>query len=399
MKYYLIVGEASGDLHASRLMQSLMQYDPEAEFRFFGGDLMAKVGGTRVKHYRELAYMGFVPVLLHLPTIFKNMKMCKEDITRWKPDAVILVDYPGFNLSIAKFVKKNTNIPIYYYISPKIWAWKEWRIKAIKRDVKEMFSILPFEVPFYEKKHNYKIHYVGNPTAEEVDNFRHVYSESKDEFCQRNGLSSKPIIALLAGSRKQEIKDNLPSMLEAARHFEDYQMVVAAAPSIAESYYKKYLGDSEAKMVKTQTYELLSHATVALVTSGTATLETALLNVPQVVCYETPVPKLIRFAFKHIIKVRFISLVNLIADKEIVQELLADRFSIRNIANELYRILPGQPSRERMLADYQLVRDRLGSEVAPDNAARIMVEKLSGRQVYGLSNEPENEFVSEQTYE
>ena len=399
MKYYLIVGEASGDLHASRLMQSLIQYDPEAEFRFFGGDLMAKVGGTSVKHYRELAYMGFVPVLLHLPTIFKNMKMCKEDIIRWKPDVVILVDYPGFNLSIAKFVKKNTNIPVYYYISPKIWAWKEWRIKAIKRDVREMFSILPFEVPFYEKKHNYKIHYVGNPTAEEVDNFRHVYSESKDEFCQRNGLSSKPIIALLAGSRKQEIKDNLPSMLEAARHFEDYQMVVAAAPSIAESYYKKYLGDSEAKMVKTQTYELLSHATVALVTSGTATLETALLNVPQVVCYETPVPKLIRFAFKHIIKVRFISLVNLIADKEIVQELLADRFSIRNIANELYRILPGQPSRERMLADYQLVRERLGDKVAPDNAARIMVEKLTGKQVYELSNESENEFVSEQTYE
>ena len=404
MKYYLIVGEASGDLHASRLMQSLMQYDPEAEFRFFGGDLMAKVGGTRVKHYRELAYMGFVPVLLHLPTIFKNMKMCKEDIMRWKPDAVILVDYPGFNLSIAKFVKKNTNIPVYYYISPKIWAWKEWRIKAIKRDVKEMFSILPFEVPFYEKKHNYKIHYVGNPTAEEVDNFRHVYSESKDEFCQRNGLSSKPIIALLAGSRKQEIKDNLPSMLEAARHFEDYQMVVAAAPSITESYYKKFLGDSEAKMVKTQTYELLCHATVALVTSGTATLETALLNVPQVVCYETPVPKLIRFAFKHIIKVRFISLVNLIADKEIVQELLADRFSIRNIANELYSILPGQTSRERMLADYQLVRDRLGSEVAPDNAARIMVEKLISshanqyvnRQINESTNEQVCELVSEQ---
>ncbi len=399
MKYYLIVGEASGDLHASRLMQSLMQYDPEAEFRFFGGDLMAKVGGTRVKHYRELAYMGFVPVLLHLPTIFKNMKMCKEDIMRWKPDAVILVDYPGFNLSIAKFVKKNTSIPVYYYISPKIWAWKEWRIKAIKRDVKEMFSILPFEVAFYEKKHHYKIHYVGNPTAEEVDNFLHVYSESKDEFCQRNGLSSKPIIAILAGSRKQEIKDNLPSMLEAARHFEDYQMVVAAAPSITESYYKKFLGDSEAKMVKTQTYELLSHATVALVTSGTATLETALLNVPQVVCYETPVPKLIRFAFKHIIKVRFISLVNLIADKEIVQELLADRFSIRNIANELYRILPGQPSRERMLADYQLVRKRLGNEVAPDNAARIMVEKLTNRRVYDMSSKPENEFISEQTYE
>lgn len=378
MKYYLIVGEASGDLHASRLMQSLMQYDPAAEFRFLGGDLMQRVGGTRVKHYRELAYMGFVPVLLHLPTIFKNMKMCKEDIVRWQPDVVILIDYPGFNLSIAKYVKKNTNIPVFYYISPKIWAWKEWRIKAIKRDVKEMFSILPFEIAFYEKKHHYKIHYVGNPTKEEVDNFQHVYTESKDEFCQRNNLSSKPIIAILAGSRKQEIKDNLPSMLEAARHFEDYQMVIAAAPSIEKSYYKKYLGDSEAKMVELQTYELLTHSTAALVTSGTATLETALLNVPQVVCYETPVPKLIRFAFKHIIKVRFISLVNLIADKEIVQELLADRFSIYNIANELYRILPGQPALERMLADYQIVRERLGDAVAPDNAAKIMVEKLTG---------------------
>lgn len=383
MKYYLIVGEASGDLHASRLMLSLRQYDPDAEFRFFGGDLMTRAGGTRVKHYRELAYMGFVPVLLHLPVIFRNMKMCKADIVRWKPDVVILVDYPGFNLSIAKFVKKNTDIPVYYYISPKIWAWKEWRIKAIKRDVKEMFSILPFEVSFYEKKHHYRIHYVGNPTAEEVDNFRHVYTETKDEFCQRNGLSAKPIIAILAGSRRQEIKDNLPSMLEAARHFADYQMVIAAAPSITESYYKKFLGDSEAKMVKMQTYELLAHSTAALVTSGTATLETALLNVPQVVCYETPVPKLIRFAFKHIIKVRFISLVNLIADKEIVQELLADRFSVRNIADELYRILPGQTGRDRMLADYQLVRTQLGNATAPDNAARIMVGKLSDRQVDG----------------
>ena len=383
MRYYLIVGEASGDLHAWHLMRSLQAVDSAAEFRFFGGDLMTRAGGTRVKHYRELAYMGFVPVLLHLPVIFRNMKMCKEDIVRWKPDVVILVDYPGFNLSIAKFVKKNTDIPVYYYISPKIWAWKEWRIKAIKRDVKEMFSILPFEVPFYEKKHHYRIHYVGNPTAEEVDNFRHVYTETKDEFCQRNGLSAKPIIAILAGSRRQEIKDNLPSMLEAARHFADYQMVIAAAPSITESYYKKFLGDSEAKMVKTQTYELLAHSTAALVTSGTATLETALLNVPQVVCYETPVPKLIRFAFKHIIKVRFISLVNLIADKEIVQELLADRFSVRNIADELYRILPGQPGRDRMLADYQLVRTQLGNATAPDNAARIMVGKLSGRQVDG----------------
>lgn len=379
MKYYLIVGEASGDLHASRLMMSLKKYDANAQFRFFGGDLMREVGGERVRHYKELAYMGFVPVLLHLPTIFRNMRMCKEDIVKWKPDVVILVDYPGFNLSIAKFVHKSTKIPVYYYISPKIWAWKEWRIRSIKRDVNEMFSILPFEIPFYEKKHNYKIHYVGNPTAEEVDTFRQQYTESKAEFCERNGLSDKPIIAILAGSRKQEIKDNLPAMLEAAKHFEDYQMVVAGAPSIPDSYYSEYLGNKGAKIVKNETYKLLSHATVALVTSGTATLETALFNVPQVVCYETPLPRLIRFAFNHIIKVKYISLVNLIADKEIVQELLADRFKVYNIANELFKILPGKEGRETMLRNYEMVRARLGHLIAPDNAAAIMVDLLSNR--------------------
>lgn len=377
MKYYLIVGEASGDLHASRLMESLQNYDPQAEFRFFGGDLMTNVGGTCVKHYRELAYMGFVPVLLHLPTIFRNMKMCKEDILRWKPDVVILIDYPGFNLNIAKFIHKKSNIPVYYYISPKIWAWKEWRIKAIKRDIKELFSILPFEVPFYEGKHHYKIHYVGNPTAEEVDNFKFVYQESKDEFCQRNGLGTKPIIALLAGSRKQEIKDNLPAMLEAAQNFEDYQMVIARAPSIGEDYYKKFIHGYNVHIVNRQTYELLSHTTAALVTSGTATLETALLRVPQVVCYKTPVPKLIRFAFQHIIKVKYISLVNLIANKAIVNELFADRFSVQNIANALYHILPGQPQRETMMTEYKEVRAALGDNVAPDYAAQIMTSLLN----------------------
>lgn len=376
MKYYLIVGEASGDLHASRLMASLKEYDPDARFRFFGGDLMQQVGGVRVKHYKDLAYMGFVPVLLHLPTIFKNLEKCKKDIVDWHPDVVILVDYPGFNLKIAKFVHKHTGIPVYYYISPKIWAWKEWRIRAIKRDVNEMFSILPFEVPFYEKKHNYKIHYVGNPTAEEVCGFRQRYAETKEEFCHRHSLDEKPIIAILSGSRKQEIKDNLPKMLEAAGHFEDYQMVVAGAPSISDAYYEPFLKDTGARIVRNATYELLSHATAALVTSGTATLETALFDVPQVVCYATPVPSLIRFTFKHIIKVDFISLVNLVTQQEIVQELLADRFRIYNIANELYRILPGQPDRARMLAGYQLVRSRLGMEVAPDNAASIMVSLL-----------------------
>ena len=377
MKYYLIVGEASGDLHASRLMRSLKKYDELAEFRFFGGDLMAAEGGTRVKHYKELAYMGFVPVLLHLGTIFSNMKRCKEDIVAWKPDVVILVDYPGFNLNIAKFLKKNTLIPVYYYISPKIWAWKEWRIKSIKRDVNEMFSILPFEVPFYEQKHKYPIHYVGNPTAQEVAEFRAGYHQTYEEFCRENNLDSrKPIVALLAGSRLQEIKDNLPAMIEVAERFEDYQMVLAGAPSIEDEYYDKFLEGTPVRVVKNKTYQLLSHTTAALVTSGTATLETALFNVPQVVCYETPLPKLIRFAFNHVLKVDYISLVNLVANKEVVSEMFADKFTIDGIANELYKIMPGQPARERMLAEYQEVVRELGSKVAPDEAASIMVDLL-----------------------
>ena len=377
MKYYLIVGEASGDLHASRLMRSLKKYDELAEFRFFGGDLMAAEGGTRVKHYKELAYMGFVPVLLHLGTIFSNMKKCKEDIVAWKPDVVILVDYPGFNLNIAKFLKKNTLIPVYYYISPKIWAWKEWRIKSIKRDVSEMFSILPFEVPFYEQKHKYPVHYVGNPTAQEVAEFRAGYHQTHEEFCRENNLDSrKPIIALLAGSRLQEIKDNLPAMIEVAERFEDYQMVLAGAPSIEDEYYDKFLEGTPVRVVKNKTYQLLSHTTAALVTSGTATLETALFNVPQVVCYETPLPKLIRFAFNHVLKVDYISLVNLVANKEVVPEMFADKFTIDGIANELYKIMPGQPARERMLAGYQEVLRELGSKVAPDEAASIMVDLL-----------------------
>lgn len=377
MKYYLIVGEASGDLHASRLMRSLKKYDELAEFRFFGGDLMAAEGGTRVKHYKELAYMGFVPVLLHLGTIFSNMKRCKEDIVAWKPDVVILVDYPGFNLNIAKFLKKNTLIPVYYYISPKIWAWKEWRIKSIKRDVSEMFSILPFEVPFYEQKHKYPVHYVGNPTAQEVAEFRAGYHQTYEEFCRENNLDSrKPIVALLAGSRLQEIKDNLPAMIEVAERFEDYQMVLAGAPSIEDEYYDKFLEGTPVRVVKNKTYQLLSHTTAALVTSGTATLETALFNVPQVVCYETPLPKLIRFAFNHVLKVDYISLVNLVANKEVVPEMFADKFTIDGIANELYKIMPGQPARERMLAEYQEVQRELGSKVAPDETASIMVDLL-----------------------
>ena len=381
MKYYLIVGEASGDLHASRLMHSLKNIDEFAEFRFFGGDLMAAEGGTRVKHYKELAYMGFVPVLLHLRTIFANMKKCKEDIVKWRPDVVILVDYPGFNLTIAKFLKKKTNIPAYYYISPKIWAWKEWRIRSIKRDIAELFSILPFEVPFFEKKHRYPIHYVGNPTAEEVNGFRASYQQTTLEFCEENNLDKhRPIIALLAGSRLQEIKDNLPAMIEVAERFEDYQMVLAGAPSIEDAYYEKFLKGTPVKMVRNKTYPLLTHATAALVTSGTATLETALFEVPQVVCYETPLPRLVRFAFKHVMSCKYISLVNLIADKEVVQEMFADRFKVDAIADQLYQILPGKEGRERMLAEYREVRERLGNQVAPDEAAAIMYDLLVKRR-------------------
>ena|SRR5574344_309787 len=378
MKYYLIVGEASGDLHASRLMHSLKETDKDADFRFFGGDLMSAEGGKRVKHYKELAYMGFVPVLLHLRTIFKNMAMCKKDIVEWGPDVVILVDYPGFNLDIAKFVHSHTNIPVYYYISPKIWAWKEYRVKSIRRDVDQMFSILPFEVPFYEHKHHYKIHYVGNPTADEVMAFRADNTESYDDFCKSNGLDpDKQTIALLAGSRKQEIKDNLPAMIQAADNYKEYQLVLAGAPSIEDSYYEKFIINTNVKIVKNKTYSLLSHSAAALVTSGTATLETAMFGVPQVVCYETPVPKLIRFAFNHVIKVKYISLVNLIADKEIVQELLADRFTVHNITAELGKILPDGASRETMLDEYKEVYRRIGKKGAPDNAARLM---------YGLLN-------------
>ena len=378
MKYYLIAGEASGDLHASHLMRSLLTYDPQASFRFFGGDLMAAVGGTRVKHYRELAYMGFVPVLLHLRTIFRNMALCKDDIRQWQPHAVILIDYPGFNLNIAAFVRKQLHLPVYYYISPKLWAWKEWRIKNIRRDVTELFSILPFEVPFFEEKHHYPIHYVGNPTADEVRAFRANYHESAQAFAQRHHLPDRPVIALLAGSRRQEIKDNLPAMLAATRPLAaHYTLAIAGAPGIELSYYNQFMQDYAVQVVPNDTYALLAHAQAALVTSGTATLETALFEVPQVVCYKTPLPHLIRFAFNHIINVKYISLVNLIADREVVPELLADRFSVQNIASHLSQLLPGGKGREAQLQGYAEVRKRLGHAVAPDNAARCMVQLLS----------------------
>ena len=370
MRYYLIVGEASGDLHASHLMRALKEIDSRADFRFFGGDLMSAVGGTRVRHYRELAYLGFIPVLLHLPTILSNMKMCKQDITQWQPDCVILVDYPGFNLNIAKYLKAKTQIPVYYYISPKIWAWKEYRIKNIKRDVDELFSILPFEVPFFEEKHHYPIHYVGNPTADEVREFLANRQPSPDNRARK-------VIALLAGSRKQEIKDNLPPMLEAVKGYEkDFQIVLAGAPGIEASYYDRFLQGHPVEIVFGQTYDLLSRAHAALVTSGTATLETALFGVPQVVCYKLPLPKVSAFVRRHLLNVRYISLVNLIADREVVTELLADTFTVANIRAELSKILQ-EPCRQEMLRGYAEVWQRLGDQKAPDNAARMIYTLLN----------------------
>ena len=378
MKYYFVVGEASGDLHASNLMKAIKQRDAEAEFRFFGGDNMKAVGGTMVKHYKELAYMGFIPVMMHLRTILGNMKMCKNDIVGWKPDVLILVDYPGFNLDIAKFIHAKTNIPVYYYIAPKIWAWKEYRIKNIKRDVDKLFSILPFEVDFFEKKHNYPIQYVGNPTLDEVEKFKSGHNENFAGFTTRTHLEGKPIIALLSGSRKQEIADNLPLMVEAVRPLMDrYQVVVAGAPSIDMALYDKYLSGTGVKVVPNETYSLLMQAEAALVTSGTATLETALFGVPQVVCYYLPFGKVYSFLRRFFLKIPYVSLVNLVLGREGVKELIADGMTVEAARAELLKVLNGGEARDEMLASYAELKQKLGETGAPEHAAKLIIESLS----------------------
>lgn len=378
MKYYLIVGEASGDLHASNLMKAIKEVDSSAEFRFFGGDLMSAVGGERVKHYRELAYMGFIPVLMHLRTIFSNMSLCKKDIVQWSPDVLILVDYPGFNLSIAEYVHKNTDIPVYYYISPKIWAWKEHRIKNIKRDVDELFSILPFEIDFFEKKHDYKINYIGNPCVDAVDAFLRNSPETREEFIKRNNIPDKPVVALLAGSRKQEITANLPLMLEAMKGYPDYQPVIAGAPGIDKDFYKPYLEEG-ACIVFGETYNILNNSHAALVTSGTATLEAGIFRVPQVVCYATPMARLYSWLKKHFLKVKFVSLVNLVADKEVVRELVAADMTLENVKAELGKILADGKERKTMLDEYDRMLEILGEAGASQRAARKIVGLLKNR--------------------
>lgn len=382
MKYYLIAGEASGDLHASNLMRALCRMDERAEFRFFGGDLMSRVGGTLVKHYRDMAYMGFIPVLRHLPEIFNNMRICKRDIIGWQPDVVILIDYPGFNLDIAAYVHSHTRIPVFYYISPKIWAWKEYRIRHIRCNVDALFSILPFEVPFFEQKHGYPIHYVGNPCVDAVEEFRKGYTATAEEFAHTHGLDGRPIIALLAGSRRQEIKDNLPAMIEAAASFADHQLVIAGAPGIDPAYYHRYIPDgASVSILFGQTYPLLAHARAALVTSGTATLETALFRVPQVVCYYVAMGKFVSFLRRHLLKVPYISLVNLIADRDVVPELVADTMTVDNARHHLAALLgDASPERSEMLDGYAEVVRRLGSAGASEKAAREMLKVLRERE-------------------
>lgn len=377
MKYYLIVGEASGDLHASNLMKALKEVDAKAEFRYFGGDLMSAVGGDLVRHYRDTAFMGVLPVLMNLRTIFSNMRCCKRDIIDWKPDVLILVDYPGFNLSIAEYIHKNSDIPVYYYISPKIWAWKEYRIKNIKRDVDELFSILPFEVDFFAK-HKYPIHYIGNPCVDAVASFLNDDKETTEAFVKAEGFTDKPIVALLAGSRKREIESNLPLMLEAVKAFPQYQPVIAGAPGIDTSFYAPYLSN-DVKILYGATYRLLKHSEVALVTSGTATLETALFRVPQVVCFATPMPKLYSWLKKNFLKVKFISLVNLIAGSEVVTELVAADMCLKNIIAELEKLLPGRKERAVMLKEYDRIIDILGEAGASQRAASIMVGCIKNR--------------------
>lgn len=372
MKYYLIAGEASGDLHASHLMEALKEKDPEAQFRYFGGDLMQQQGGTLVKHYREMAFMGFIPVLLHLSTLLRNIEFCQRDIASFVPDVVILVDYPGFNMKIAKYVKEQLRLPVHYYISPKIWAWKEYRIKAIRKYVDKMYSILPFEVDFY-KGHHYTVEYVGNPSLDEIVPAR----ASRDaDFIGRNRLDERPIVALLAGSRKQEITQNLGFMLAMIERFPSHQFVIAGAPGISAEFYNQLIQNTSCRIVYGETYSLLQHADAALVTSGTATLETALWRVPQVVCYYVNLPKWLYKLLRPIIKVKFVSLVNLIADSEICKELLGYKLTPDTLADELDRLLHDDAYRETMLNGYQAMECRLGEVGAPRKAAASIVSNL-----------------------
>ena len=370
MKYYIISGEASGDLHGSNLMKALYSKDKNAEIRFWGGDLMQQVGGTLVKHYRDLAFMGFAEVLMNIKTILNNIKFCKKDILQFKPDVLILIDYPGFNMRIAEFAKKQ-GIKVHYYISPQIWAWKENRIKKIKRDVDFMYVILPFEKDFYEKKHHFPVHFVGHPLIDAIASRKQV---DEFKFRNENNLSDKPIVALLPGSRKQEIKKMLSIMLKITSSFPNYQFVIAGAPSQEYEFYKQFITKSNVQFISNKTYDLLSVSYAAIVTSGTATLETAIFKIPEIVCYKT---SWISYQIgKQLIDLKFISLVNLIMNKEVVKELIQNDFNEQNLEKELKRILKGY-ERAVMFLDYYDLEQKLGGKGASEKTAALIIQQSS----------------------
>ena len=373
MKYYIIAGEASGELHASNLVRELKKKDPEAEVRGWGGDLMRDAGVSIVRHYKDTAIMGFVNVLRKLGTLKANIRYCREDIRKWNPDVVILVDYAGFNLRIARFAKR-IGLKVFYYISPKLWAWNTGRVKQIKRYVDRMYTIFPFETEFY-RHYDYPVYYGGNPLVDAIAS-RPCQEETFADFIHANGLPDRPIIALLAGSRKQELKYVLPMMLRMVPYFPEYQFVIAGAPSMAAEDYAPYVKDVPVHIVYGETYRLVSQAKAALVTSGTATLETALLRTPQVVCYNGEAPRLSYFLFKTVVKVKYISLVNLIYGGEAVKELMMQYLTEDNLRRELSRILTDASAREKMLNAYDEIIRRLGSPGASARFAGMMVEAL-----------------------
>lgn len=373
MKYYIIAGEASGDLHASNLIKGLRREDPEAVIRGWGGDLMEDAGCEIVRHYKDTAIMGFLTVLKNLGKIKENIEACHQDILAWKPDVVILVDYGGFNLRVAKFIKA-AGIPVFYYISPKIWAWNTGRVKKIKCLVDRMYVIFPFEVDFY-RQFDYTVQYAGNPLVDAIHD-RDFKDESYADFIRGNRLPDKPIIALLAGSRSQELKHVLPKMLSMVKHFPGYQFVIAGAPSMSDTDYAPYIKGMDIRIVYGQTYRLLKQARCALVTSGTATLETAILKTPQVVCYSGEGGALSYFLFKTFVKVKYISLVNLIAGKEVVRELLMQKLNEKNLLKALSAILPDDLARKQMLREYDEVNRRLGDSGASERFARMMIRDL-----------------------
>ena len=370
MKYYIIAGEASGDLHGSNLMKALYKEDSQADIRFWGGDLMQNIGGTLVKHYRELAFMGFIEVIFHLKTILNNIKICKKDILDFQPDVIVFIDYPGFNLRIAKWAKE-LGFKTHYYISPQIWAWKENRINEIKRDVDKMFVILPFEKDFYEDKHHFLVEFVGHPLIDAIHNYPTI---DEDFFRKENHLNEKPIIAILPGSRKQEITKMLSVMLSVVKDFPDYQFVIAGAPSLEHSFYEQFISNENIKFISNKTYDLLQISTAALVTSGTATLETALFKVPEVVCYKGSWASY-QIA-KRIITLKYISLVNLIMDEEVVTELIQEDCNTKHIKKELKKILEPN-SRGNLLKKYDILEQNLGGIGASEKTAKLIVADLN----------------------